>query len=118
MRQRHWVELLKDYDCIIEYHPGKANVVADALGQKSSKNLYHIRMTRMPLLIELRKLDVEAEIDSSSGVLATLKVRPILIERIEAAQQMDEEAKRLSKDAKDGKVKELSYNERVLKFEN
>ncbi|RVW60596.1 Retrovirus-related Pol polyprotein from transposon 297 [Vitis vinifera] len=31
MRQRRWIELLKDYDCIIQYHPGKANVVADAL---------------------------------------------------------------------------------------
>ncbi|GJU65058.1 putative reverse transcriptase domain-containing protein [Tanacetum coccineum] len=34
MRQRHWLELLADYDCEIYYHPGKANVVADALSQK------------------------------------------------------------------------------------
>ncbi|KAA3486320.1 Transposon Ty3-I Gag-Pol polyprotein [Gossypium australe] len=34
LRQRRWVELLKDYDCSIEYHPGKTNVVADALSQK------------------------------------------------------------------------------------
>nr|GEW07476.1 putative reverse transcriptase domain-containing protein [Tanacetum cinerariifolium] len=34
MRQRHWLELLADYDCEIRYHPGKANVVADALSQK------------------------------------------------------------------------------------
>ncbi|GJT31070.1 putative reverse transcriptase domain-containing protein [Tanacetum coccineum] len=33
MRQRHWLELLADYDCEIRYHPGKANVVADALTQ-------------------------------------------------------------------------------------
>ncbi|XP_016747250.1 uncharacterized protein [Gossypium hirsutum] len=33
LRQHRWVELLKDYDCSIEYHPGKANVVADALSQ-------------------------------------------------------------------------------------
>jgi hypothetical protein len=31
MRQRRWFELLKDYDCTINYHPGKASVVADAL---------------------------------------------------------------------------------------
>ncbi|GKF05852.1 retrotransposon protein, putative, ty3-gypsy subclass, partial [Tanacetum coccineum] len=34
MRQRHWLELLSDYDCDIRYHPGKANVVADVLSRK------------------------------------------------------------------------------------
>ena len=34
LRQHRWLELFKDYDCIIDYHPGKANVVADALSRK------------------------------------------------------------------------------------
>ena len=34
MRQHRWLELFKDYDCIVDYHPGKANVVADALSRK------------------------------------------------------------------------------------
>ena len=35
MRQRRWLEFLKDYDFVLSYHPGKANVVADALSWKS-----------------------------------------------------------------------------------
>ena len=39
LRQRRWLELFKDYNCIIDYHPGKANVVADALSRKMISSL-------------------------------------------------------------------------------
>ena len=39
MRQRRWLELVKDYDLEIHYHPGKANVVADALSRRSYVNM-------------------------------------------------------------------------------
>ncbi|GKC03512.1 putative reverse transcriptase domain-containing protein [Tanacetum coccineum] len=41
MRQRRWLELLSDYDCEIQHHPGKANVVADALTRKERIKLYY-----------------------------------------------------------------------------
>ena len=38
LRQRRWLELIKDYDMRLHYHPGKANVVADALSRKGYAN--------------------------------------------------------------------------------
>ncbi|KAD5318337.1 hypothetical protein E3N88_18283 [Mikania micrantha] len=49
MRQRRWIELLKDYDCEILYHPGKANVVADALSRKEEHE--PIQVTAMKIVI-------------------------------------------------------------------
>ena len=54
LRQRRWLELLKDYDCIILYHPGKANVVADALSRKSMGSLAHIAVQKRHMVREVR----------------------------------------------------------------
>jgi hypothetical protein len=48
LRQRRWMELVKDYDLGINYHPGKANVVADALSRRSHLNM----LATMELLLE------------------------------------------------------------------
>ena len=58
LRQRWWLEVIKDYDCTIEYHPGKANVVVDALSKKLMGSYAYLRPIYLPLLIELRSLGV------------------------------------------------------------
>jgi hypothetical protein len=60
MRQRHWLELIKDYDCTINYHPGKANVVADALSRKNiAENVSAMFTTKNELFLDLERAGVE-----------------------------------------------------------
>jgi hypothetical protein len=64
LRQQRWLELLKDYDLGINYHPDKANVDADALSQRTHLN--ELIMEKMPfdLCDELEKLNLRLTINS------------------------------------------------------
>ncbi|WMV25987.1 hypothetical protein MTR67_019372 [Solanum verrucosum] len=73
LRQRRWMELLKDYDVTIQYYSGKANVVAAALSQKT------------------------LGISEKGGVLAIIEIRPTFIEEIKAKQFEDESLNELRK---------------------
>ncbi|GJT14934.1 hypothetical protein Tco_0873640 [Tanacetum coccineum] len=64
MRQRYWLELLSDYDCEIRYHPGKANVVADALSRKERSKPLRVRSLAMTIGLDLPKQILEAQIEA------------------------------------------------------
>ena len=90
LRQRRWLEMIKDYELIIEYHPRKANVVADALSRKSSATLSYIRTVYVPLLIDMKALRVNLDYDDSGALMANFVVKPSLIEQIRGNQMQDE----------------------------
>ncbi|GJY49768.1 putative reverse transcriptase domain-containing protein [Tanacetum coccineum] len=61
LRQRRWIELLSDYDCEIRYHPGKGNVVADALSRKERDKPLRVRALMMTVHNNLPKQIREAQ---------------------------------------------------------
>ena len=71
LRQRRWMELIKDYDCVIDYHPGKANVVADALSRKTMQTL--------------RTLNSHLSLIDDGTVVTELIARPSLLNRVQEA---------------------------------
>ncbi|GKF03063.1 putative reverse transcriptase domain-containing protein, partial [Tanacetum coccineum] len=71
MRQRRWIELFSDYDCEIRYHPGKANVVADALSRKERVKPKRVRAMNMTLQSSIKDRILAAQkeaVDKSVGM--------------------------------------------------
>jgi hypothetical protein len=83
MRKRRWLELIKDYDLEVHYHPSKANVVADALSQKAQCNYVNMDAKITTLCDELCKLNLEV---NPSCTLSYISVEPTLQEQIVMAQ--------------------------------
>ena len=108
MRQRRWMELISDYDCTIEYHLGKANVVADALSRNPSVSLFHLRMVPVPLLCELRATGVDLAVDEVGALVASFHVRPVLVDKVREAQYNDHSIFRLMERAANGVAKNFS----------
>ena len=75
LRQRRWLELFKDYDCIIDYHPVKENVVADALSRK--------------MISAFSLKDYDWSLAPDGALLAQLRVIPDLKQMIVNAQKDD-----------------------------
>jgi hypothetical protein len=86
MRQRRWLELIKDYDLEVHYHLGKANVVADALSRKLQCNYVMMDSRINTLCDELSKMKIEV---IPSGALSHISVEPTLQDQIIMAQLSD-----------------------------
>jgi ribonuclease HI len=82
LRQRRWLELIKDYDLNIHYHPGKANVVADALSRKHYCNNLMVHEEQPTLHEELERLSLEIV---EEGQLNELRVKYTLEDQIRQA---------------------------------
>ncbi|GJR92908.1 hypothetical protein Tco_0265082 [Tanacetum coccineum] len=67
MRQRRWIELFSNYDCEIRYHPGKSNVVADALSRKERMKSRRARAMSMTIHSSLKARILEAQSEASKG---------------------------------------------------
>jgi hypothetical protein len=84
MIQRRWLELIKDYDMQIHYHPGKANVVADALSRKTFCHCLTVRALDTTLFQEMERLNLGI---IQQGTLMNLKLESVLLQRIIDAQR-------------------------------
>jgi hypothetical protein len=101
MRQRRWLELVKDYDLEIHYHPGKANVVADALSRKSYVNMAVAFQMPRELCEEFEQLSLGFLHHTSS---ASFEEKPTLAAEIRQHQKDDKKLQEIRERLKIGKA--------------
>ena len=108
LRKRRWLELIKDYDMKLHYHPGKANVVTDALSRKSYSNTLVSTGLPKELAEDLRELRLEIV---PSGFVATMEVQSTLLGKIREAQKDDKEIAEIKERMSKGKAKGFREDE-------
>jgi len=116
LRQRRWIELIKDYDVGISYTPGKANVMSDALSRKSYCNNLMSQQYQTLLHENFQKLNLEIV---PYGFLSTLVVKPTLEDQIKASQKHARGIRHIKANIASGKAKCFTLDdEGVVYFEN
>jgi hypothetical protein len=88
------LELIKDYDLDIQYHPGKANIVADGLSRKSQTNMLVARLMPQELCREMAQLNLGIAAQSESMILG---IESTLEQEIRKGQLNDEKIKKYKK---------------------
>jgi hypothetical protein len=104
MTQRRWLELIKYYELEIHYHPGKANVVADALSRKSQVNMLVTHPMPYELVKEFDRLSLRI-LNNTQGV--TIEMEPTLEQDIRKGQKDDEKINEIRQLIIDGKGKDF-----------
>ena len=116
LRKRRWLELIKDYDMKLHYHPGKANVVADALSRKSYANILESKGLPKELAEDIMELRLEIV---PRGFVATMEVQSYLLNKIQEAQKEDKEIAEIKEKMSEGKAKGFREDEHdTLWFED
>ena len=86
LRQRRWLELIKDYDLKVHYHPGKANVLADALSRKASCSCVSATVLQETLCQEMEKMNLAI---IPEGTITNITLTTTLRDRIVDAQKIN-----------------------------
>ncbi|WVZ75843.1 hypothetical protein U9M48_023867 [Paspalum notatum var. saurae] len=116
MRQRRWLELIKDYDLEVHYHPGKANVVADALSRKAHCNFIEACPTVRVLCCEIGDIEMPTALEAE---LYNLVLEPTIKDQIIAAQKEDKGMSHIRHEIDDKKKACFKLDEEgVLWFKN
>jgi hypothetical protein len=102
MRQRRWLELIKDYDLEVHYHPGKANVVADALSRKAHCHCLSVELFSKTLCYQMRNLNLEI---IPQGSLNLISIESTLRDNIIMSQLHDEGIKIIKQKLSQGEAK-------------
>ena len=90
MRQHKWMEYLEDYDFTLQYHPGKANVVANALSRKSQGVLASVASREWLMLETMGQFNLQYN-EQTQCVLGSLVATPSLLSRVIESQGQDTE---------------------------
>ncbi|XP_048502824.1 uncharacterized protein LOC125498626 [Beta vulgaris subsp. vulgaris] len=117
MRQRRWLELIKDYDLQLDYHEGKANVVADALSRKSKHSINAVSVPPRDLCDEFRKLEIEVVPRGSVETLCAMSAEPALFQELREKQKNDPKLEKIREAKAQGRAEIFEVDsEGGLKF--
>ena len=86
LRQRRWMDYLKDYDFELEYHPGKANSVVDALSRKTQGTLTSLMLVDREIFRTIEEFKLEMQ---PNGVLTSVQLEPQLEHEVILRQKED-----------------------------